>query len=478
MRGRLALLTIVFSSTPGFFALSGSARAAEITDVASAFDDDNPFDFRLRVGYDHMEKRASLKRELELPGATSVPVFKDLLFSQSRDTLSLRAEISVFQDLMIYGALPIVLGDSREIRYDQSAGSACIKPENSGSVQPTCVDASNSTTVADGILPASGYDATNSGAGFAPGSTLVFRGPARGASASGGSFADGLDTLNLGITWGVLSQKRDDTKPTWTINLEGDISIGNMMKFDRASPLANHGVSDGLNKLIARTSISKRFRYADPYVSFWYQLPFSPRDGSLFIDYGQTNKNAAPQMQAGTVFGLEGVPWEKPDAQYKVAIQVQGRVEAHFDGRGYSEGWEMFATSPALKCDPVWNPSCDPTAMNNRPNAYQGQAFTGITQIENYSTLGADVALVVQAGRYVHFHLGFNYSHDQSHFITNDDVGVALDSTCSTAISGGRVHNPCDFNPSYRPIVNQIGRRYKVDNVDLYNLSLWAQLMF
>ena len=76
----------------------------------------------------------------------------------------------------------------------------------------------------------------------------MFRGALRGAQ--GGSGADAFDTFNLGLTWAPLSQARDDTKPTWTISFESQISIGNIMKFDRAAPEANHGVSEGVHRLI------------------------------------------------------------------------------------------------------------------------------------------------------------------------------------------------------------------------------------
>jgi hypothetical protein len=462
-------------------ALLGSAtaaRAADITDVASSFDDDNPFDLRLRVGYVHEWKSASIKRESEgAAGQTDIAIFKDLLYAHQRDSMNFRAEIGIFQDLMIYGELPVVLNDSREYRYDQSLGSGCVYPGGSGMVN--CVDARNSSTIADGILPMNGYDgpnSTNGMVGFAPGSDLVFRGVSRG-----GGGLNALDTVNLGITWGPLSQRRDDTKPNWIVNLEGDISIGNVMKFDRMKPDANHGVSDGLHRLIARTSISKRFKYVEPYMGFWYNFPIA-RDDSLFVNYGPTMKNGDPQQSAGTVFGLEGVPWERPASNYKIAIDVRGRIEGKFDGRGYSEAWEIFASSPALSCDPMatpGNPACDPKMINNLYN--MNPAYTGLTTIENYATLGADAAITVQAGKYIHFNVGVQYNRDQAHFITIDDVGKAFDQSqgdgCSVPIAS-RVSRPCEFNPAFRPVFNEIGRRYRVDNVDMFKVGIWAQAMF
>ncbi len=445
------------------------ARAADLTDLASSFDDDNPFDFRFRVRYDHSEKRAQIKREVEGLNPNGVQQdrilnFKDLVYAQSRDVLTLRAEVGLFQDLMLHVELPVVLNETSSLSFDQGAGDGCRFPPDQN---PNCVNATNSTTIRDGILPMGGFDAQRSGATL--GGNRVFNAPVRGAS-GGGSAGDSFDTFNVGLSWAPVNQRRDDTKPTWTLGIEGDFSIGNIKAFDRSRPGANHAVSEGIHKLYARTAISKRFRYFDPYIGFWYMYPIA-RGDSLFKDYGPSQKIKNPQQQGGTVFGLEMVPFERPADSYKLAIDLRGRIEAHFNGKGYSEMWEAFASSPALACDSSYNPSCDPMQTSPKTNAYQGQPYTGITAIENYATLGADVALAGQVGKHAHFRLGFEYSHDGSHVITDDDIGTPSN-------GHSRVMDPSEFNPAYRAIIDQTGRRYRVDNVNVYNVYLWGQLMF
>lgn len=439
---------------------SGIAHAADITDVASSFDAGNVFDFRLRARYDHTEQRAQIKRELEQPGLTSVGLFKDLAYKQHRDALTLRSEIGLYHDLMLYAELPVILSQQEEYDYDQSAGGSCVYPP---AADPNCVNASNSTTINDGIVPAGGYDAQHNG--VALGGSRVFRGAQRGAV--GGSGADALDTINLGLTWAALSQARDDTKPTWTISFESQISVGTIMKFDRAAPEANHGVSEGVHRLIFSTALSRRYRFVEPYWSLWYMLPIA-RSDSLFVDYGPAQKDKNPQMQGGTVFGVELVPIERPAKQYRLTIDLRGRVEAHFQGRGYSQAWELLAGASQLACNPSLNPACDPSQTKN---PYQNAPFTGITTIENYASLGADLGIVGQIGPHVRVRTGLIYSHDQSHLITGDDIGTPMNPT-------GRVVQASEFNPAYRPIIDQVGRRYKVDNVNVYDFYLWAQMMF
>lgn len=444
-----------------------SARAAEVTDVASAFDEDNPFDFRFRFRYDHTEKRAQIKRELEglSPTQQTIVTDRDLLYASRRDAIAMRAEVGLFQDLMLHAELPIVINDSEDYSFDQSGGSACRYPPDP---MPSCVNATNSTTIVDGIVPPSGFDAVHGGVALPSTGAMIFRGANRGATGGGG--LDAFDTFNFGITWAPVNQRRDDTKPTWVLALEPQISIGNVKSFDRTRPNANHAVSDGVHRIVARTAISHRWRWVDAYMGFWYSYPIA-RGDSLFKDYGPSEKLKNPQQQGGTLFGLELVPFERPQQGHKIWIDLRGRLEGHFAGRGYSEIWELLASSPQLACDmnqAGYNPACDPKQTTN---SYQNQPYTGITTIENYATLGVDLALGVQVGQHARFRTSFDYTHDQSHFITGEDIGVPT-------TPSGRVMLPNEFNPAYRAVVDQIGRRYKVDNANVYNFAIWGQLQF
>ncbi len=449
--------------------VSAAPRAfgADLTEVSSSFDDNNKFDFRFRMFYGHTEKRAQVKREFEglTPTQDSIQVLKDLVYEQSRDLISLRAEFGLFHDLAIHFELPVIIADQAVLGYDQSAGSGCVFP--GAPTPPNCVNATNSSTIADGLVPAGGFDATQNGRGLT--GSQVFRGVLRGAR--GGSGLDAFDTFNIGITWAPLSQARDDTKPTWAIGVEFDASIGNIKAFDRSRPDANHAVSEGVHRFIARTEISKRFKYLDPYIGLWYILPIA-RGDSLYKDYGPAQKQKNPQMQGGLNFGLEVVPFERPTQGYKFAIDLKGRIEGHFTGRGYPEIWEMLASSPALACDNTtsgYNPACDATQTRNQ---YQGQPYTGIETIQNYATVGTGIGLLGQIGPYLRLRVGFDYTHDQSHLITGEDIGTPM------AGGSGRVMAPSEFNPAYRAIIDQPGRRFVIDNVNIYDVYFYAQAMF
>lgn len=449
------------------------APAAEITDVATAFEADNPFDFRLRFGYEYTTKTAAIKREHEgAAGQDKINIFKDLVSSQQRHALKLRAEFSLYTDLMVSIDLPVILSDSRSVSYDTRKGSECIYK----GAEANCVNGDNSMTTnsvttedhsdtdpSHYILPNSGFDAQNKGNGFDAGSNLVFRGPKRG-----GDGASAFDTLNFALTYAILSQRRDATKPTWTLSAEYRLSVGNVMKFDRTRPEANTGVADGLDHFMVKTAMSRRFKWIDPYIQFWFDYPFARRDDTLFVNLGPKAKNQIPQIAGGTIFGLELIALDRPAEQYKIAFDLAGRIQGKFDGRGYSEAWEIFASSPALECSPMWNPACDPAQTTN---VYQGKAYSGLTTIENYATIGAHIGLNMQVSKWVRFRAYFDYQRDQAHFITVDDVG-------RPDADGQRVSKASEYNPAFRPVINEIGRRYRADDIDTFSFGIWGQAMF
>ena len=128
-------------------------------------------------------------------------------------------------------------------------------------------------------------------------------------------------------------------------------------------------------------------------------------------------------------------------------------------------------SAPPLACDAAqgaFNPACNAGATTN---SYQNQPFTGITTIESYASLGADIGLGVQVGRHARFRTAFEYTHDEAHYITGEDIGVPT-------TASGRVIGANEFNPAYRATIDQIGRRYRVDNVDMYNFTVWGQIQF
>lgn len=527
--------------TLGVLLGAGAGRAAELTDVASSFEPGKPFGFRLSAGYRFTYKTASITRE-SLPQLQSgvargdllnhykvgagqtlgrTEIVPDLLYTQQRHAMELRSDIGIFRDLQLSVAVPLYLQDVRTFELDPKAGwNQC----NLGSWG--CI-ASSSSTVLDGIYPVEPADQAGA---------LLFRPPYRG-----GGGLDLLDTVNISLAGAPVSQRRDPSKPTWVIGFEAQVSVGTIMQYDNTRlrlPADSHlamqsaldapaaqqgwnGVSEGLHRMVASTALSHRFRHIDPYFGLWYLYPIARQGGdSPWKAYGFQQKRGQPQQQAGVRFGFEATPLEDKARGHRLALDVRGGLSFHFLGRGYSEAWELFASSDALLCDDqtalpppfnfkdadprpgvrevtqgTFNPACRAprsemiagdkrSARLGTPSPYYQHPYSGLTVIDNYLTLTTEIGLSVELYRHLRLRLAFEYLRDQGHLITADDAGTISyanrDAMNGRTCNAGRIDLACpnDWNPAYRAVIDQPGRRYRVDDVNQFSGSAMAQLYF
>jgi hypothetical protein len=474
MRKLCCLLPLLGLSLGAAFAgASQTAHAAEVTRVATAFEEGNQFDIHFGVAYDFNFKRAAVLREWNAgAGDTSNGLRKDLLFQQFRHTVLPTMEIGLWHDLALYVALPVVLADSRNYSFDQRPDD-CVFGD---SPDANCVNKANSTSIRDGIIPEGGFDATNSADPFGQytgdNTELIFNGPVR----------RGLDQLHVGIKYGILSQRTRSHMPNWLIGLEGRFAVGRAMTFSRditnSAPEGNSRVGRRIHELGAWTALSRRYRFLDPYfTAYWMQSVRA--SGSIFEDFSGVGAqgNVLPQSTAGMTFGSEIVPWERQSKGMKVAVYLSGSAILHYGGRGYSEIWELLADSPAMvgTNDPTQTDRCDrdlalqSAAANPGSSSYltdSGNAcdkFEGITDLQDYGTFGFDGGLNLHLGKHARINLGVKASTDTRHFVTFTNRG---DADGSAGGDPERVdQGTVEVNPLRRDVVDSVGRRYVIDDV-------------
>ncbi len=414
---------------------AGAARAAEVTRTVTALDQNDTFDFNLTATWVHDARSAAVNRELE-NGSDSIQVVRDLKYARTTDVLDLRTDFGILWDVGLHVDLPIVLHDSSNLTFDQG------------------VNAANSTFVRDGIYPA--YNGTSS---------TVFSSPTR----------SGIQDLGVGIAWAVFNQRRDDTKPTWTLGFDAKLDIFKDQRFNPADPNGNTAVGLGYHQLIWSTWISKRFRYFDPYFGAAYMLPIRT-NGSIFQDYGGGQTRVNPQQLATIVIGVEQIAWENPNGDQRVTVEARGHIEEHFAGRGFSELWEPLSGNPACQLSaPTTAGQCRPAldVATNGAGAMQPSPYPGVTDIDAYGSFGGDVGLNVQVGKYIRFRGLFGLTVDAPHFITNASAGV-------DANGDGQVNSadPKEANPTYRESIDIPGRRFRIEESKDWRLIIEGSLMF
>jgi hypothetical protein len=455
----------------GASALVGSASvalASPHSEVASAFDAEDRFDLHLTLEYGLELHRAGIRREQSgLPGTQPtdpVPVAKDLYFEGARHLIVPRLALGLFTDVSFTAALPVVISDGRSVLLDQR-NAPCVFP---GGTQPaTCIDRTNSTTIADGLLPANGYDAENPGGpGFAAGATL-FRGPARA----------GLDQVHVGLVWAPMNQDRDDTKPTWKIGAEGRLALGAPMRLNVLNPDSETSVGRGLHEVYAWTSFARRLRYAEPFIKVWWVAPVLETGDSAFRPLGFGEERSAAQQRGGVDFGVEIPVWGQPER--RVAANLGARIEGNFEGRAYTEMWEVFqyAGTPG---------GGGPLILDANPeqDGRQDLGHPGVTTVENHLRMGGDLGVRAELGK-LQIGLSFALVYTQPHLISFSDAGQDLP-TCGPDVSG-----PCEaddnvlvnsgtseVNPGYVPLIDLVGQRFRVDEVFDYTLGIEARMLF
>jgi hypothetical protein len=444
------------------------ARAAEVTRVVSALDQDNRFDFNLTATFLGEWKSAFIKRESQSDLVPRTELIKDSKFTQTRYMMNLRADVGILWDVGFHVEAPYVLHDVRSLNFDQSDGSSCIYPGDTGG-RPTCVNQNNSTILRDGILPAVTDPVTGQitnwglNGAYAPPSSGLFSGPVR----------RGFENLGLGVTWAAFNERRDDTKPTWTLGFDTKLDIFRDMRFDPANPGANTAVGPGYHQFLWSTFVSKRFRYFDPYFGAWYMLPVRT-NGSIYQHYqfpGQPDNQPAvgPQQRAGVVFGVEQIAWENLRGDQRVTVEVRGHMEQHFFGRSASELWEPLSGRSDCRTDTTkCRPGLDEDLGSGRPEPYPG-----VTETEAYGTFGGQAGVNIQVGKHVRFHGLFGLSLEMPHFITFANAGVDRD-----AVPGVQTNDPHEANPVYRELIDLPGRRFKVEGTQVWSLFLEGSLMF
>ena len=435
-------------------------ETAEVTTVVDAFDHDDPFDLHIWAGFSQTWKRADIHRETELSqpglstGGFAANTENIAKYSQDISVLNVGADIGIFRDLALIFRLPIILSNA------QSLGDLNGSSKNPQRLQ----------------------DPTG-----APLFTVPFQSPTR----------SGIDYFAVGLNWAPVNQQRDYTKPTWLLGVEGRFGVGDPLHACNATaggtpvcpdptgtgPNRTPGVSRAMYSVDAKTIISRRFGYVEPYTGIEALFEF-PRSDS---DFGATNIRGAlvstPPIVGTFTIGLEVIPWERREAFQRLVFDLRVQGIYNSPGREYSELFDALGstTAPTLR-NPnpsgwVAGPGGSSVADPNSQKVY----FTGITDQAGYGAFAAQASVTWMAGEYVKFNLGGGVRVNQSHTITAADPcnpNITADSTTSgpCRTTSGQITGVPD--PNFRAVLDSPGRRFFVDNTLIGQLMLTGTVMF
>jgi hypothetical protein len=390
-----------------FFYPIPNINAAQITEVISSFEKEDPFDLDFEIKYHHSSRRGKIVRENKgyshrKERLATVDVSK---YSETNHILSIETTFGLYHDLELFFSFPIIL-------------------EKSSKLTPLSY-VSNPESILEGLFD------------------LPFSSPKRA----------GLDFFSTGINWAPITQKKDKTKPTWVLSIEGRFGVGKPMKAVKKGDKTSGGISRGLVEVKWATSISKRFKRIEPYTQFFYLLSFPKASSVYSCEYSKSECEfqvyTKPPHQGGMKWGIEIYPWENIKAHQRLSIDLRLYTTFYSEGRSYSELFDALGTSEILKTD---------LKGNKTP-------FNGLTDTQEYTSFGGNLILNIQPSQYTLFSIGFGIGHDQAHFITFSDIRR------EERKEGGQ-------NPYYRSQIDLPGQRFKVENILLIDFFMVAKGMF
>ena len=232
----------------------------------------------------------------------------------------------------------------------------------------------------------------------------------------------------------------------------------------------------------ARTIISKRYGYVEPYTGFEALFSFPRSDSDMGTAVNPQDIKGAlvtlPPIIGTFTLGMEWIPWERREAFQRLLFDVKVQGIYNSPGRDYSELFDALGSSNApTLTQPNAGAYTNGVADKTVPPVY----FTGITDQSAFGAFAAQASVVWQAGEYVKFGVGGGVSFVESHVITAaDPCNPGVTATTSTAgpcvTNTGQVTGVPD--PNYRAVIDTPGRRFSVDNTVIGNFNVSATVMF
>lgn len=405
------------------------ATAADITRVASSFEDDHPFGMFIDVGFEDTLRRTKIQREVLPSSSGGTRQLQDELWYKGNDArLNIDLAIGISPDVELSLGLPIVLAQNES--WDFVSGTNA----SNSSIINNCLRANGTLTD-----PA----CATTGAGAMP----LFNVPLQ-------TYRGGLGNMRFGLAWAIFNQKKDDTKPTWKVAFNYEAPTAKQLDPSVITAADDRGaVGDRVHKYSVSTALSRKIGISEPYFQIHYTVPVLGPGYYSNCD----NRNVDPQnLGAPENCGAEG--WDRPTT----AIHMP-----HVGG-------VMFGTELQVYDQPDRKFKLDLRAIANyvSEGRYYNElsgALRKLLYTEDYLQVGGQFGLTVQLSEVVSIKGTGMYLYNTDHALTAEKIGKDLDGNGSVDLTA----NPREINPNFDFRTDFVSRRfYASESRDLrFNLA-------
>jgi hypothetical protein len=441
------------------------------TDVIDAAETHDKFDLNVHVGYLRTLDRGVIQREHT--SASGERQQTSLAKSENvQSQLMLGLDVGLYEDLMAFVRVPLVLSDTRSLARASGRSAAGAKD--------LLTDPGDSVG-GDGTL----FD-------------LPLDSPKRA----------GFDYMAFGGAFAITSQERKEELPTWVVLVEGRRAIGSLLKpchqDEQLGTLCNagsqddgtnalskgsSGISRGVSAFSFETRVSKRVRYAEPYAGIGLLVEWASTARKSFKPGGELKgvTENAPPKQIFSLLGAEIIPWEHRGRYQRVAVDMRVHGTYYTRGLDYTALYDALGssdhdalaqanyegvrgTSTGARCSASSDTNC---------NVGKRVPFSGLTEVSGHLRYGARLGVDIRAARYVRFALGAGLSWVSAYALTASPA-------CNTSVheggrgtgSSGQQCGAHASNPQYRATIDAPGRRFWMTSQLLFDLYATATAQF
>lgn len=412
-----------------------TASAADVTRIASSFEEDDPFDMFIDVGFSRTQDRAKILREQlpVAPGGTRVDA-SELWYKRVDSRLDLRLAIGIWKDLEFSFGLPVIFQQNERWDFTSSSG-----PANS-TITNNCLNA-NGTVIA-GCLE-----------GTTPPSPL-FQVPTQ-------SFRGGLGNLHFGLAYAFFNQAKDDTKPMWIVGIDYEAPTAKL-RDPSLAPYpedARGNVGDKVHKYTLYTALSRQIGLADPYFKAQIVLPVNGPG------YYSNCSHPTDLGNMGTPQNCGQGPWTRKETG------IQSPTEAGFLFGSEFRLYEQKAQGQRLALD----------LRTQGTYVSEGRYYNEVTDVlrklnysEAYFRVGGSVGLTASTTENFKLHASGTFLYNTDHAITSEPYGKDLDGNGSVDPET----NPLEINPNFDYRTDFVSRQFRVSQSTTFRFDFSASLMF
>lgn len=429
---RLPLSLTLASLVALQLATGASARAAELTRVASSFEEKDPFGMYLDFAFDRLQDKGKITREWYQDG--QLVDVTELRYVNYRTAMPLDLHLGLFRDLELHVGVPIVFQDDRE--WDFAANTTA----DNTTLYRNCSDARGNGCATPG-----------------QGEGRLFEIPAR-------SYRSGLGDFTFGLAYAPYVQKKDPSKPTWVLRFDWTAPTASLLNPSAPTSTSSRGnIGERLHKYTFSTAISKRISFAEPYFQLHYTLPwrgpgaYSNCDNASNMTMGHAENcgvqvwtraetGIKPQHTGGFAFGSELNLFEREELHQRVAFDLRAWMTYFSEGRIYNELSDLFGK---------------------------------LLYTTDYAQAGGQLGFVGQAAEFIILKASVSLAYNTEHFLTNETIGKDLDPPDTPGHGTVDVStNPQEFNPNYDNRVDRTGRRFRLEEQFLFRVQITATFNF